>query len=1518
MMKLYFKAMFKRRGSSLLVCTLFLAILAATPSLAQAPPNDDICNAIALTAGGAADCQNTTNATTGANDPNIASCSGLNNTVWYTFTPTVSGMYPINMTTPATGDPLWSWIFMYEVSGGCATPTYTYVPFSTTTATPGCFQGTSSANNQNNIFNTGPLTAGTTYYIFIDGNSGDVGSYCLSILPVITCSAITGLTAGAVTSTDVSFSWTPSISNPGLGYEFYHSATNTAPTSASTATGSVAAGVTTGTINGLTPGTTYYIWVRAACSAADVSTWVGPITMVTACLPVTTFPWTEGFESLSTVGAFPNCWFEENGDWVTSNATTYNTPFAGSNYLRNSWAATNEHMWTPGFDLVAGTSYDFSFMVQGDGFTGWTVDVLQNTTPSSTGAAQVGTTFTVPGSGPIAIQPYTKQTYTFVPSTSGVYYFALKVNQPSGTPWYVAFDEFKMDVTPSCSEPTSLAVGASTTTDITLNWTASVSNPAFGYEYYHDVTNTAPTAASTPTGSVGVGVNTATISGLSPQTTYYVWLRSVCSPADMSTWAGPISVMTECLPVSTLPWNETFETTSTTKSCWKVVNDNGDADLWNLSYATNPHGGALTAMMYTDGNGGANDDWLITPAITLTGAQWLKYWYRVQSTGEPNDYEILLSTTGTAPADFTTTVLPLTSVSNTTYAENTVNLSAFSGTVYLAFRVPPGGLDGWRLYIDDVLIENIPSCQVPTALTPVSSTTTDVSFGWTASATNPAFGYEYYHDISNTAPTAASTPTGSVGVGVTAATISGLSAQTTYYVWVRGVCAPSDQSSWAGPIAITTQCVVFPAPFVESFNTNTTPQCWSNTGAEAWMFNNTQPGYGPASEHTGNSGYFAWVDDSSPNNIGTTLTSPIIDISTLTNPRVRFFIYSNNTNTPSGVQNDTLIVEAFNGSSWIHIDSITQNLGPQWTELSYSLAALGSSTVQLRFIVNENAVNNFYHDISIDDIYVESTPTCLPPTVLTPGTATTSSISFSWTASASNPGLGYEYYHSTSSTVPTAGTSPTGTAPSATNATISGLPSGTPYFVWVRANCGGNDLSTWSSAITISTLITNDEASTAIPLTVNPDYDCGATTPGTTLGATTSADAAPSCNPTGINDDVWYSFTATNTDHRITLYGVTAVSNIALYSGTPGSLTQVTGSCATNNNTTTAANIYATGLTVSSVYYVRVYTQTATASTNSPFTICIGTAPSAAPVNDLCANAINIGNSLPMTGSNGGATEEVAACNGAAVANEVWFTFTTGSVAGNVTVTGITTYADIVMEAFTGICGSLTSASTCIDVPAIGTESLVIAAQANTTYYVRVYGFTVPSGPDQGTFTIHALGTPLAVKLTDITATNVGKRNRVDWITASETAGDRFELERSADGRSFSQLSTINARGEASTYSYWDEKPVAGVNYYRLKMVDAAGSFTYSDVVTARVAGSGAFTVEAYPNPVSEMLTVKVYGTAGNNPIVSVSDVTGKVVKVVDVVNNEATINMSGLAQGMYLVKYTDHNHTETLKVNKK
>ncbi|MDD2331925.1 MAG: choice-of-anchor D domain-containing protein [Candidatus Cloacimonetes bacterium] len=143
---------------------------------------------------------------------------------------------------------------------------------------------------------------------------------------------------------------------------------------------------------------------------------------------------------------------------------------------------------------------------------------------------------------------------------------------------------------------------------------------------------------------------------------------------------------------------------------WTALDNNGDADIWQ-TYASNPHSAPNAAMIYTDYNS-TNDDYLITPPVVLTGNQRMKFWTRCQSTGEPDEVAVLLSSTTPSAEAFTLVALASTPVNYTTYAEITVDLSAYSGTHYIAFARRGDPADGWRLYVDDVRIEDIPTAPI--------------------------------------------------------------------------------------------------------------------------------------------------------------------------------------------------------------------------------------------------------------------------------------------------------------------------------------------------------------------------------------------------------------------------------------------------------------------------------------------------------------------------------------------------------------------------------------------------------------------------------------------------------------------------------------------------------------------------------------------------------------------------------------------------------------------------------------
>ncbi|HET8573412.1 MAG TPA: GEVED domain-containing protein [Edaphocola sp.] len=176
---------------------------------------------------------------------------------------------------------------------------------------------------------------------------------------------------------------------------------------------------------------------------------------------------------------------------------------------------------------------------------------------------------------------------------------------------------------------------------------------------------------------------------------------------------------------------------------------------------------------------------------------------------------------------------------------------------------------------------------------------------------------------------------------------------------------------------------------------------------------------------------------------------------------------------------------------------------------------------------------------------------------------------------------------------------------------------------------------------------------------------------------------------------------------------------------------------------------------------------------------------------------------------------------------------------------------------------------------------------------------------------------PLALTFGQISAENDGEKNVVQWNTLNEEAGDYFIVERSEDGRTFHKLGTVMGKGMAAYYAYDDVQPVKGVNYYRVAMVALNGHTIYSKVVSASM-NTARFNVMVYPNPVSDVLTVKVSGGSPDRATIEVLDVTGRLLKQIKVKNAQTQISMAGLAQGLYILKYQEDNHERIFKINKK
>jgi Secretion system C-terminal sorting domain len=159
---------------------------------------------------------------------------------------------------------------------------------------------------------------------------------------------------------------------------------------------------------------------------------------------------------------------------------------------------------------------------------------------------------------------------------------------------------------------------------------------------------------------------------------------------------------------------------------------------------------------------------------------------------------------------------------------------------------------------------------------------------------------------------------------------------------------------------------------------------------------------------------------------------------------------------------------------------------------------------------------------------------------------------------------------------------------------------------------------------------------------------------------------------------------------------------------------------------------------------------------------------------------------------------------------------------------------------------------------------------------------------------------PLPVELISFTGKNKGSENILLWTTATESEFSHYAVERSNDGRTFETLGKVlpefaNSETEQN-YSYTDEYPFKGINYYRLKMVDLDGSSEYSRTIAVFMedADSG---ISLFPNPATNFIEVK--GVIAENTIVRFMNSSGTVVNVQSLSENNQ-VNVSRFPSGIY------------------
>ena len=382
-------------------------------------------------------------------------------------------------------------------------------------------------------WNTDPIPCDVSGY-------GEAHDYKLIVTAPPTCVAPSGLTSSNIGTTSASINWTAPGTAPTSGYDIFYSNTGVVPTASTVPTTN--SPVASATINGLTPGSNYCVWVRSKCTATDVSVWISTC-FVTQCVAANV-PYSLDFEN-ATPPAMPTCTEVTNAgtgnNWVIANDPGNGFTNKTLTYYYNFQETANSWFFTQGINLVAGTTYRIKYKY-GNNSASYTEKMKVTYGTAATAASQTN-----------VLHDYTSITdvltpvtdfYTLTPAASGVYYFGFNVYSDANM-YNLYVDDILVEVNPSCTEPTAVVVSNVTTTGGTLTWNSPAAAPANGYNVYYSTSNTAPTATTVP--NLTVTTVTTPLSPLTPSTTYYVWVRSNCG-SSQSVWVAATSFTTLAVP----------------------------------------------------------------------------------------------------------------------------------------------------------------------------------------------------------------------------------------------------------------------------------------------------------------------------------------------------------------------------------------------------------------------------------------------------------------------------------------------------------------------------------------------------------------------------------------------------------------------------------------------------------------------------------------------------------------------------------------------------------------------------------------------------------------------------------------------------------------------------------------------------------------------------------------------------------------------------------------------------------
>lgn len=185
-------------------------------------------------------------------------------------------------------------------------------------------------------------------------------------------------------------------------------------------------------------------------------------------------------------------------------------------------------------------------------------------------------------------------------------------------------------------------------------------------------------------------------------------------------------------------------------------------------------------------------------------------------------------------------------------------------------------------------------------------------------------------------------------------------------------------------------------------------------------------------------------------------------------------------------------------------------------------------------------------------------------------------------------------------------------------------------------------------------------------------------------------------------------------------------------------------------------------------------------------------------------------------------------------------------------------------------------------------------------------------------------GGPLPLKLVSFTGYINAGNPVIEWNTTNETGVSQYGIERGNDGTNFREIGTTASlrNSTSNTYRYIDPRAESGTNYYRLKIYDDNGSFSYSHTLSLNALMKGITVNSISPNPFREIIRLDITSEKAEQLTIRIIDNMGRMVyrKSAKIIPGNNKINLrrlSALSNGIYFLDLRTENFNHQIKVMK-